>query len=150
MSMVERGAKEQGGVPLERAFLPSSCGCISFCNWLADAEEHTEEVTGPSWAEVPLAVKLTPLGALSLTSRAAAAGSVGVRQSQLERLTGSSVVEVLVDELQDGVVSDCVILELYLGSHKHTSLEALAMSLKAGGGNLGTIFSAMMKLFGGG
>jgi hypothetical protein len=45
---------KEGVIPLESAFFPSR-----------------EEVTGPLCAEVPLAVKLTPLGALSLTSRAA-------------------------------------------------------------------------------
>lgn len=34
-------------------------------------EEPTEPVTAPSWADFPLTVKLTPLGALDLTSRLA-------------------------------------------------------------------------------
>lgn len=60
----------------------------------------TEEDTGPSCAEVPLAVKLTPLGALSLTSRAARDGSVVVRQGQLTCQTCGSVIEVFVNELK--------------------------------------------------
>jgi hypothetical protein len=49
--------------------------------------------------EVPLAVKFTPLGALSLTSRAAAGMSVVARNVQWMSPTCGSVVEVLVDEL---------------------------------------------------
>ena len=45
---------------------------------------RTDEETGPSWAEVPLAVKLTPLGALSFTSRAAVAVSAEARRAQLD------------------------------------------------------------------
>jgi hypothetical protein len=56
-------------------------------------------VTGPLCGEVPLAVKFTPLGALSLTSRAAAGMSVVARNVQWMSPTCGSVVEVLVDEL---------------------------------------------------
>jgi hypothetical protein len=46
----------RGVIPLGSAFLPSR-----------------DDETGPSCEDVPFAVKLTPLGALSLTSSAAAA-----------------------------------------------------------------------------
>jgi hypothetical protein len=59
-------------------------------------------VTGPLCGEVPLAVKFTPLGALSLTSSAAAGVSVVARGAQLASPTCGSVVEVLVDELLRG------------------------------------------------
>lgn len=56
-------------------FFPRAGVSVSELYLLAtDGSVLTEEVTGPSWAEVPLAVKLTPLGALSLTSRAAGGG----------------------------------------------------------------------------
>lgn len=69
-------------------------GYFSACNRIL-----TEEVTGPSWAEVPLAVKLTPLGALSLTSRAAVGASADGIGGQLASRTCGSVVEVLVNKL---------------------------------------------------
>ena len=46
-----------------------------------------------------MAVKLTPLGALSLTSRAARKMSAHVAESRLVFSTCGGVVEVLVDEL---------------------------------------------------
>ena len=61
----------------------------------------TEEETGPSCGDVPFAVKLTPLGAFSLTSRAAAQKSAAALQIQFVFLTCGSVVEVLVDKLED-------------------------------------------------
>lgn len=79
--------------------------------------EPTEEVTGPSCADVPLAVKLTPLGAFSLTSRAAAGVSVVARTAQLVSPTCGSVVEVLVDELEETAVSNGVARELWKSSH---------------------------------
>jgi len=66
------------------------------------------------------------------------------------------VVEVLVDELEEVRISNWPWgsdEELWIAGVKHTSLEALAMSLKAGGGNRGTTFStltysAMMESYG--
>ena len=46
-----------------------------------------------------MAVKLTPLGAFSLTSRAAAGASAVARRAQSGALTCGSVVEVFVDKL---------------------------------------------------
>jgi hypothetical protein len=63
------------------------------------------------------------------------------REAQLMSPTCGSVVEVLVDELSGSRVSNCTARDA-VGA-KHTSLEAFAMSLKAGGGNLGTIFSTL-------
>jgi hypothetical protein len=63
------------------------------------------------------------------------------REAQLMSPTCGSVVEVLVDELSGSRVSNCTARGA-VGA-KHTSLEAFAMSLKAGGGNLGTIFSTL-------
>ena len=64
-------------------------------------------------------------------------------QSQWERLTCGSVVEVLVDELEGVRVSNGAIVKLVAGEPKHTSLEAFAMSLKAGGGTLGMMLSTL-------
>ena len=57
------------------------------------------------------------------------------------RLTCSSVVEVLVDELQRASQQLCHLEALWRG-RKHTSLEDFAMSLKAGGGRIAAIFFA--------
>jgi hypothetical protein len=59
------------------------------------------------------------------------------------RLTCGSVVEVLVDKLEGVRVSNGAIMKLVAGEPKHTSLEAFAMSLKAGGGTLGTRLSTL-------
>ena len=58
-------------------------------------------------------------------------------------LTCGSVVEVLVDKLGCVRVSNGAIKKLVAGGPKHTSLEALGMSLKAGGGTLETTLSLM-------
>jgi hypothetical protein len=78
--------------------------------------ELTDEVTGPSWADVPFAVKLTPLGALSLTSRAAVGALALGGAGQLKSRTCGGVVEVLVDKLEGGQVSNCALVELFVGS----------------------------------
>jgi hypothetical protein len=80
---------------------------------------RTDEVTGPSWADVPLAVKLTPLGALSLTSRAAVGALAMAGAGQLISQTCGSVVEVLVDELEGVQVSNCAIVKLFVGSQTY-------------------------------
>lgn len=66
---------------------------------------------------------------------------MGAPGAQLVSPTCGSVVEVLVDELHGGLLA--VALSAALRRPKHTSLDALAMSLNAGGGNLGTIFSTL-------
>jgi hypothetical protein len=59
---------------------PRAVGSVSELHLVpARGSVLTDEVTGPSCAEVPLAVKLTPLGALSLTSRAAGRALVVAR-----------------------------------------------------------------------
>jgi hypothetical protein len=55
--------------------------------------------------------------------------------------TCGRVVEVLVDKL--AIVELAIAQSEGQRAPKHTSLEALAMSLKAGGGNLGTTFSTL-------
>jgi hypothetical protein len=75
------------------------------------------------------------------------------REAQLMSPTCGSVVEVLVDKLR--IYQLAIALFDSRWEPKHTSLEAFAMSLKAGGGNLGTIFSTltysdMIAVFGGG
>ena len=85
----------------------------------------TDEETGPSCDDVPFAVKLTPLGAFSLTSRAAAHASVELRETQLVFLTCGIVVEVLVDELENIIISSCVNLDLYIGSQNIRRWRAL-------------------------
>jgi hypothetical protein len=84
---------------------PRAVHVVSKCLLLAHAVQHTDEVTGPSWAEMPLAVKLTPLGALSLTSRAAVGALAIAGAGQLMSQTCGSVVEVLVDKLEGVQVS---------------------------------------------
>jgi hypothetical protein len=56
--------------------------------------------------------------------------------------TCGSVVEVFVDELSSSRVSNCI-ARGSVGGAQHTSLEAFAMSPKAGGGTLGTSFSTL-------
>lgn len=88
------------------------------------------------------------VGSLQLDLKSSCARSAFATAGQLVRPTCSSVVEVLVDELETRSQ------QLHHGgalrwSGKHTSLEAFAMSLKAGGGTLATSFcstkSAMME-----
>lgn len=58
---------------------------------------------GPSWADLPFTVKVTPLGALDLTSRLAVIQSVmkcGEFVGDSRRLTRVGMVEVLVQELE--------------------------------------------------
>lgn len=73
---------------------------VSILEFLSIATMLTEDATGPEWGETPLAVKLTPLGALSLTSRAARKTSARATAAQFEFRTCGSVVEVLVDKLE--------------------------------------------------
>ena len=113
---------------------------VSGCARCGQAARRTDDVTGPSCAEMPLAVKLTPLGARSLTSRAAVGALAGAGAGQWAAQTCGRVVEVLVDELE-GAESAGRSRAAVRGASKHTSFEALAMSLNAGGGNLGTSFS---------
>jgi hypothetical protein len=110
---------------------------------MARREELTEEVTGPSCAEVPFAVKLTPLGALSLTSRTAANELACAFAAQLMRPTCVGMVKVLADKLEK-MRSQQLYHHLPRARDmwaQLTSFEGFAMSLKAGGGNLGTSFS---------
>lgn len=59
----------------------------------------------PSWEDLPLTVKVTPLGALDLTSRDAADELAMLRRGQgAARRTRAGVVEVLVQELS-GTIS---------------------------------------------
>lgn len=63
---------------------------------------------GPSWADLPLTVKVTPLGALDLTSRFALGWLVSVlcaRGIVEQKQTRVGVVEVLVQELWEPRVS---------------------------------------------
>jgi hypothetical protein len=57
----------------------------------------------PSWADLPLTVKVTPLGALDLTSRLARSLLVDVLWMKRTRRTRAGVVEVLVQELLEVV-----------------------------------------------
>jgi hypothetical protein len=95
---------------------PQAVLCISNRVILCSDEGLTEEETGPSWADTPLAVKLTPLGALSLTSRAAGAMSANALEGQLVFPTCGSVVEVLVDKLERIRISNGPIVKLGVGS----------------------------------
>lgn len=67
---------------------------------------------GPSWADLPFTLKVTPLGALDLTSRLAKNNQMSamptikaasLKQAAGKSLTSRSVVEVLVKELSDKV-----------------------------------------------
>jgi hypothetical protein len=60
---------------------------------------------------------------------------------QAMRLTCSSVVEVLVDELRSDSQPLCHLRVIGI-QRKRTSLEDFAMSLKAGGGRIAAIFFA--------
>jgi hypothetical protein len=61
-------------------------------------------------------VKFTPLGALSLTSRAAVGALAIAVAGQSMRQTCGSVVEVLVDKLEGVQVSNGAIVKLFVGS----------------------------------
>ena len=91
----------------------------------------TEPEIGPSCADLPLTLKVTPLGALDLTSRLAG------RHISLEGLsaanqpgkrTGCGVVEIFVEELNN--ISKVPEEEQQID---HTSLAGLEMSLKGTG-----------------
>jgi hypothetical protein len=56
--------------------------------------------------DFPLTLKVTPLGALDLTSSSPATVSYGMCRDVCNGFTGGSVVEVLGDELQEGQQDD--------------------------------------------
>lgn len=99
---------------------------------------------GPSWVDFPFTVKVTPLGALDLTSMLAGATNVSQHIPSLkctkviaaiEVLTRAGVVEILVEELhQESLVQHpAEVIRRCKDFGMLTSLAALAMSEKAAG-----------------
>lgn len=79
---------------------------------------------------LPLTLKTTPLGAVDFTSSwAVLVSTIAFQQLQERILTGSGMVEILVEELE--AVS--VWLVDFAQAGKRTSLDDLAISAKAGG-----------------
>ena len=78
----------------------------------AGKQRLTEPAIGPSWADLPFTLKVTPLGALDLTSRLAisknSVSSIAHKQKfprstrpVMDLFTRADVVEVLVKELEN-------------------------------------------------
>lgn len=67
------GGFRLGNLPVDlSSYLASSCrGGISMNSGPPELSELTEPLIGPSWADLPFTLKVTPLGALDLTSRLA-------------------------------------------------------------------------------
>ena len=104
----------------------------------------TEAEIGPSWADLPLTLKVTPLGALDLTSRlAATAVSLQPKQDRTEKaqLTCCGMIEIFVQDLlasisasRTGKLPFAVCSE----SMGRTSLAGLPISLNATGSGTAT------------
>ena len=109
---------------------------------------HTEPDRGPSCADLPFVVKVTPLGAFNLTSRFAVGWcelySCFLAAVGKSKLTRRCMVEIFVEQLQAscqraGPLSD-------RGIHSRTSLAAFAISEKAGTAmGAGAARSVMLK-----
>lgn len=81
-------------------YLASSCRkALALISCVSGLERPTEPPIGPSWADLPFTLKVTPLGALDLTSRLAGDCQLVQKNDWNIEHTRVGVVEILVEEL---------------------------------------------------